>query len=117
MRVAKKILPISAMLLLAACGGDEPLTIAAAESAGFEKKQQQLYQMVDAIDGWSGQWAGDTVELYVYETPDTVKRDAFPATSVQPGNLSGWVEMCVVRNMLMLSKGSNACAELEALAK
>lgn len=99
---------------LLGCGGGENLTIADAEAAGFAKDQQQLFQMIGADDGWNGDWAGDSVELYQFSDPASVQTP--PATSVQPGNVSGWVEMCVVRNMLMLSKGESACRELEALA-
>ena len=105
-----------ATLALSGCNqAQENLSIAAAEDAGFEKNQQQIFQMVGAKDGWSGEWAGEIVELYEYSEPSAINRDAFEA-SIQPGNLSGWVEMCAVRNMLMLSKGDNACRHLEALA-
>lgn len=105
------------LLPLFGCSQDaENLSIAAAEAAGFDKDKQQIFQMVGANDGWSGEWAGDRVELYEFNDPGSVNREAFEA-SVQPDNISGWVEMCVVKNMLMLTKGESACRELEVLAE
>lgn len=107
------------VVLLALLGCEqaaENLSIADAEAAGFEKDQQKIFQMVGANDGWSGEWAGDRVELYAFSDQGSVNHKAFQA-SVQPNNISGWVEMCVGRNLLMLSKGENACRELEKLAE
>lgn len=106
-----------ALLALFGCGqAAENLSIDDAEGAGFEKDQQQIFQMVGANDGWSGEWAGDRVELYQFSDHGSVNHETFQA-SVQPNNISGWVEMCVVRNLLMLSKGESACRELERLAE
>lgn len=104
-------------LALSGCGqATKNLSIDDAKAAGFEKDQQQIFQMVGANDGWSGEWAGDRVELYSFSDHSSVNREAFQA-SVQPNNISGWVEMCVGQNLLMLSKGENACRELNRLAE
>ena len=106
---------VSALILLIGCSpAEENLSIEAAEKAGFEKNQQQLFQMVGAEDGWSGDWAGDRVELYEFSDPDAINKKAFEALE-EPGNVSGWVEICTVRNLLMLSKGKNACRKLTRL--
>lgn len=101
------------ILLLWACSAEAgtTFTIADAEKAGFKKDSQQLFQMVGAKDGWSGHWAGESVELYQYESAGDVDPSVFEP-SVQDGNLSGWVDLCQHRNMLMLSKGNQACKEL-----
>ena len=110
-------LVLVALLALFGCGqAAENLSIDDAEVAGFEKGEQQIFQMVGANDGWSGEWGGDRVELYEFSDHGSVNHEAFEA-SVQPNNISGWVEICVVRNLLMLSKGENACRELERLAE
>ncbi|WP_057787656.1 hypothetical protein [Alishewanella sp. WH16-1] len=104
-------------LALSGCGqAINKLSIDDAKAAGFEKDQQKIFQIVGANDGWSGEWAGDRVELYLFSDQDSVNREAFQA-SVQPNNISGWVEMCVEKNLLMLSKGENACRELNRLAE
>lgn len=105
------------LMALFGCGqAAENFSIDDAEAAGFEKDQQQIFQMVGANDGWSGEWAGDRVELYEFNDQDSVNNEVFEA-SIQPNNVSGWVEMCVVRNLLMLSKGEYACRELVGLAE
>jgi hypothetical protein len=102
-------------VLTAGCSGlSEPLSIADAEAVGFEKDSQKIYQMVGAVDGWSGTWAGERVELYQFKDAASVNREVFQA-STQDGNISGWVELCSTRNLLMLSKGEAACPELESL--
>ena len=85
------------------------LAIAEAEAAGFEMDQQQVYHMVDAIDGWSGNWAGDRVELYEYETVRQAE-DAWPMFE----NIA-WNDKCRVANMILISTGNNACEALEDL--
>lgn len=106
-------------MTLAGCSSaDEKLTISDAEEAGFERDQQQIYQMVGAEDGWSGTWAGTTVELYQYEDAESAQQAAQEESfenSVQPGNVSGWVTFCQVRNLLMLSKGAAPCRKLKEL--
>lgn len=109
----KSKLVFISIAFLAACSQD-PLTISDAENAGFQKGTQQMFQMIGAVDGWSGTWNGETVELYQFETHDKVNTQFFNTTS-QPGNASGWSEMCIVENMGMISKGETACAELNKL--
>lgn len=102
--------------LLAGCSSESPLTLVDLEANGFQKDQQQLYQMVNAVDGWSGHWASDRVEVYLYENTSsaTEEVDSF-ASSVQEGNMSGWVELCQHQNVLLLSKGESACDSLKGL--
>ena len=38
------------------------------EKIGFQKGDQQFYQMIGAIDGWGGNLDGDTVEIYIFES-------------------------------------------------
>ena len=110
------LLTAGSLLLAVGCsnGMAEPLTINDAVSAGFEKGAQQMYQMVQAQDGWGGTWQKETVELYQYGSKGDMPVESFEA-AVQEGNMSGWVEMCQHKNMLMLSKGKEACAILKGL--
>ncbi len=103
------------LLLASLASASQLLSISDAESAGFEKNSQQLFQMIGAKDGWSGTWSGEKVELYQYASEEEVDPEVFES-SVQEGNISGWVELCQHRNMLMLSKGKKACDELKGLA-
>ncbi len=102
-------------LLASVASANELLSISDAESGGFEKNSQQLFQMIGAKDGWSGTWSGEKVELYQYASEEEVNPKVFES-SVQEGNISGWIELCQHRNMLMLSKGEKACGELKGLA-
>jgi len=95
------------------CSSDT-LTIKDATAAGFIKQQQKLFQMVGAKDGWSGTLGGEKVELYEFESQEKVNSDIFKAAT-RPGNASGWVELCEVKNMLLLSKGTKACEILKGL--
>ncbi len=111
-----KLSRLLVIFLIASCSSSEtPLTINEAESIGFKKEEQQLFQMIGATDGWIGGWEGERVELYQFESPDKIKKDLF-STSTDEGNISGWVDKCTVRNMFMLSKGKKACSELKTLA-
>ncbi|MAB50525.1 MULTISPECIES: hypothetical protein [unclassified Marinobacter] len=101
-------------VLSASVIANQALTIQDAETAGFTKRGQQMFQMIGASDGWSGSWSGDKVELYQYQSPEEVKPEVFES-AVHEGNLSGWVELCQHKNMLMLSKGKKACVELKKL--
>ena len=98
-------------ILLGCSSGPNNFSIASAESAGFKRDSQKLYQMVGAVDGWSGVWNGETVELYQYENESAVNK-AFFEPLIQPGNLSGWVTLCYKNKMAKVSKGNKACAEL-----
>lgn len=99
-------------LILAGCSQEVSYAISDAESVGFEKDSQQLYQMVGAIDGWSGTLQGERVELYEFESSSEVNTKAFEK-STQEGNMSGWVDLCQVGNLLMISKGEKACPTLK----
>lgn len=84
----------------------------------YRRDQQQLYQMVGAEDGWSGTWANTVVELYQYENQKSAQQaiQTFSIEDlVQPGNVSGWVTFCQVRNLLMLSTGMEPCRQLREL--
>ena len=54
------------------------------------------------------------MEVYVY-TDETFQVPGMLENAAQPGNMSNWVEMCRMANILMLSKGDSACPALEAL--
>ena len=92
--------------------GSKNISIDIVVENGFQKKSQKLYQMVNAKDGWSGVWAGESVEVYVFENASSVQSDHFGSATAK-GNISGWVEMCIHENILMLSKGKEACRLLE----
>lgn len=110
----KKVMFFS-LAALAGCSSDaEALTIKDAAEAGFVKKSQKMFQMIGAQDGWSGSWQGEKVELYQYESIGLVNKGVFESAT-QAGNISGWVDMCQVENMLMISKGKKACKELNSL--
>ena len=115
MHKAIMIVAGAGLLLASFASASQLLSISDAESAGFEKNSQQQFQMIGAKDGWSGTWSGEKVELYQYASEEEVNPKVFES-SVQEGNISGWVELCQHRNMLMLSKGDKACGELKGLA-
>ena len=114
MRKAIMIVAGAGLLLASLASASQLLSISDAESAGFEKNSQQLFQMIGAKNGWSGTWSGEKVELYQYASEEEVNPKVFES-SVQEGNISGWVELCQHRNMLMLSKVDKACGELKGL--
>lgn len=103
------------LLFASLASASQTLAISDAESEGFEKNSQQLFQMIGAQDGWSGTWSGERVELYQYASEAKVNPAVFES-SVEDGNISGWVELCQHHNMLMLSKGDKACGKLQGLA-
>lgn len=102
------------LLFASLASADQTLSISDAESAGFEKNSQQLFQMIGAQDGWSGTWSGEKVELYQYASEAEVNPEVFES-SVQDGNISGWIDLCQHHNMLMVSKGDKACGKLKDL--
>lgn len=108
-------LVVSAALTFSCAPEPEELSISHAEEAGFEKGDQLAYQTVEAEAGWTGEWAGDRVELYQYESEEAVQKDYFDGL-VQEETVAGWVELCQAKNLLMLSDGESACRELEDLA-
>lgn len=110
----KKTLLIITLGLLTACGGSKVISISDAETAGFQKDKQKIFQMIGAKDGWGGKWADESVEIYEYENADLVNPDVFKS-AVAKNNISGWLELCVHKNIIMLSKGNSACAALKKL--
>lgn len=98
-------------LLLVGCSQELSYSISDAESVGFEKDSQKFYQMIGAIDGWSGTLQGERVELYEFESSSDENAKAFEK-STQEGNIPGWVDTCQVGNLLMISKGKKACQAL-----
>ena len=81
------------------------------EKIGFQKGDQQFYQMIGAIDGWSGTLGGDTVEVYFYETKKKINNAFFK--SLVPGDT--WRDYCTKDNVALISKGKNACKLLKKL--
>ena len=81
------------------------------EKIGFQKGDQQFYQMIGAIDGWGGTLGGDTVEVYFYETKKKIN-DAFFKSQV-PGDT--WKDYCKKNNVALISTGNNACKLLKKL--
>ena len=84
----------------------------------YRRDQQQLYQMIGDEDGWDGTWAHASVELYQYANEEAAQQ-AVQMFSIeyliQPGNISGWVTFCQVRNLLMLSTEMEPCRQLREL--
>lgn len=100
------------ILVLSGCGEKENLySIADVEAAGFKKDQQQLYQLVEASDGWGGVIQGFIVEVYIY---DSVNFDSKHFSGVaDTGNASGWAESCRISNLQIISKGESVCSFLK----
>jgi len=110
-----KFLSTLMILVISSCSNAEiSLTIGDAERIGFDKSEQQYFQMIGAIDGWSGTWEGEVVELYQYESSDNIEKK-FPLTITDTGNISGWIDKCIVGNMIMISKGKKSCPKLKSL--
>ncbi|BCD97718.1 hypothetical protein [Marinagarivorans cellulosilyticus] len=108
----KLIGPVLLMSLTAACSNtDGGLSISDVEKNGFKKENQQLYQMVGAIDGWSGIWEGEIVEVYQFEDSSSVKLEYFE-TITDSGNISNWKDKCQFKNLYLISKGNRACLAL-----
>ena len=105
---------IAASLSSACSGADRDFTIADAESAGFEKGDQQMFQMIGAIDGWGGTWIGENVELYQFESPDSLNLFHFESW-IADGNTSNWADLCQRGNLMLVSKGRQACSKLISL--
>ena len=93
-----------------------PLSIHLAEREGFQRMYQPFYQIVGAVDAWRGEWAGEEVEIYQFDSGPDMDVEVFEAM-VLPGNSSGWKALCKGKNLLMLSKGEAACERLKVLAE
>jgi len=103
-------------LFLASAANAQQIALTDLENIGFEFDEQQLFFMVGAIDGWSGTIADERIEAYFYADA-AFEFPAMLENSTKEGNLSGWVDMCRVENVLMLSKGETACDLLRGLVE
>tara|TARA_B100000989_G_C19459222_1_gene435467 strand:+ start:705 stop:1040 length:336 start_codon:yes stop_codon:yes gene_type:complete len=81
------------------------------EKIGFQKDSQQFYQMIGAIDGWSGTLGGESVEVYFFENKKKINDPFFK--SLVPGD--SWKDYCKKNNVALISKGKNACKLLKKL--
>jgi len=86
-------------------------SIADVEKIGFQKGDQQYYQMIGAIDGWGGKLNGETVEVYIFKNKKKINNDFFE--SMVPGDT--WKDYCKKDNVAMISKGNSACNLLKKL--
>ena len=105
---------ITSSYMVACSGSDRDFTIADAEKAGFHKRHQQMFQMIGAIDGWSGTWLGENVELYQFESPENLNLFHFESW-IANGNTSNWAGLCQRGNLMLVSKGRQACVKLSGL--
>lgn len=104
----KKLL-ITAVLALTACAAENnQLSIADLEKAGFEKQQQQLFQMINATDGWSGRWNNEVIEVYTFENNDLADNPFYTSINIE-SNASNWADKCIHKNVILLSKGTESC--------
>ena len=101
-----------ATLGLTACG--EPLTLADAVEAGFQKHDSKFAGMVGAEVGFSGRWKGVQVELYEFR-PDAKIEESLFTDMVGAGGFGVWKMTCRNGNLMMISAGASACEELERL--
>ena len=90
------------------------LTFAELEAAGFEKYQQQFFQLVGATNAWSGTWGNEEVEIYTFDDPD-LENSPFYQDVKTGGPDAKWADKCVHKNVILLSKGHQACDQLTAL--
>ena len=81
------------------------------EKIGFQKGDQQFYQMIGAIDGWAGTLGGESIEVYFFENKKKID-DAFFKSQV-PGDT--YKDYCTKDNVALISKGKNACKLLKKL--
>ena len=81
------------------------------EKIGFQKGDQQFYQMIGAIDGWAGTLSDDTVEVYFFENKKKINDPFFK--SLVPGDT--WKDYCKKNNVALISTGNNACKLLKKL--
>ena len=83
------------------------------EKIGFQKNDQQFYQMIGAIDGWSGILDGDKVEIYVFESKIKINEVLFKSQTSK----KSWKMYCSKGNVALISKGKNACKVLKSNLK
>ena len=81
------------------------------EKIGFQKGDQQFYQMIGAIDGWAGTLGGESIEVYFFENKKKIN-DAFFKSQV-PGDT--YKDYCTKDNVALISIGKNACKLLKKL--
>ena len=81
------------------------------EKIGFQKGDQQFYQMIGAIDGWAGTLGGESVEVYFFENKKQINYAFFK--SIVPGDT--YKDYCTKDNVALISIGKNACKLLKKL--
>ena len=88
------------------------------EKLGFKKESQQFFQIVGAIDGWGGKLENESVEVYEYQKlgdPNIDTTKTMFNNILKGENSSNWKELCIKNNILLISKGTNACKKLNEL--
>jgi len=88
------------------------------EKLGFKKESQQFFQIVGAIDGWGGKFVNESVEVYEYQKlndPNINMAKEMFNNILKGENSSNWKELCIKNNILLISKGTNACKKLNGL--
>ena len=109
----KKLIILSFSMFLtiitSACSKD--YNVGDVEKIGFQKDDQQFYQMIGAIDGWAGTLGGESVEVYFFENKKKIN-DAF-FKSIVPGDT--YKDYCTKDNVALISIGKNACKLLKKL--
>ena len=84
------------------------------DKIGFNKEDQQLFQMIGAIDGWGGTIDNEVVEAYIYKNSEAIPRDLFK-NILNGDNISGWKNYCFKENIALITKGNLACEKLKKL--
>jgi len=84
------------------------------EELGFKKETVQFYQIIGAIDGWSGKIDDERLEVYIYENEKDIPKEDFE-NQITNGNASGWKEACFNNNLALLTKGTSACKIIKQL--
>ena len=105
------ILSFSMFLTIITSAYSKDYNLGDLEKIGFQKDSQQFYQMIGAIDGWSGILGGDKIEIYFYENANKVNKAFFESEAAN----QFWKESCIKGNVGLISKGDNACKILETL--
>ena len=81
------------------------------EKLGFLKGDQQWFQMIGAIDGWSGKINDEFIEVYFFKNKRKINREFFE--SMAPGDT--WKNWCEKGNVALITKGDTACSYLKKL--
>ncbi len=109
----KKIVFLTLSVCFGCSQNSQDLTFNDLEAAGFDKEQQQYFQLVGATNAWSGRWANEDVEVYTFDDPDLENAPFYK--SIRINSQSKWVDKCVHKNVVLLSKGNKACEQLSML--